>query len=42
MNNHLALKMDYLWRYSHTPVEGFKPTDNTTTASLVLRWRSPK
>jgi putative salt-induced outer membrane protein YdiY len=42
MNNHLALKLDYLWRYSHTPVAGFKRIDNTTTASLVLRWRSPR
>jgi putative salt-induced outer membrane protein len=40
INNHLALKMDYLWQYSHEPVAGFKRTDGTTTASLVLRWRS--
>ena len=40
INNHLALKMDYLWQYSHEPVAGFKRADSTTTASLVLRWRS--
>jgi putative salt-induced outer membrane protein YdiY len=40
MNSHLALKFGYLWRYSHVPIEGFKRADNTTTASLVLRWKS--
>jgi putative salt-induced outer membrane protein YdiY len=38
----LGFKLDYLWRYSHLPVAGFKAMDNTTTASLVLRWRSAK
>jgi len=42
MSAHLALKLGYLVRYSHTPVPGFKKTDNTTTASIVLRFRSDK
>jgi len=40
MNAHLALKLGYLLRYSNDPVPGFKKTDNTTTASLVLRWKA--
>jgi putative salt-induced outer membrane protein YdiY len=40
MNSHLALKLGYLWRFSNAPVAGFKKTDNTTTASVVLRWRA--
>ena len=40
MNAHLALKIGYLLRYSNEPVTGFKKTDNTTTASVVLRWKA--
>jgi putative salt-induced outer membrane protein YdiY len=40
MAAHLALKIGYLLRYSNDPVPGFKKTDNTTTASVVLRWRA--
>src|SRR5207302_4143608 len=40
MNGHLALKLGYLFRRSNEPVAGFKKTDNTTTASVVLRWRA--
>jgi hypothetical protein len=40
MNARLALKIAYLWRYSNSPVPGFTKTDNTTTASVVLRWRA--
>jgi putative salt-induced outer membrane protein YdiY len=40
MAAHLALKIGYLLRYSNAPVPGFKNTDNTTTASVVLRWRA--
>jgi len=40
MASHLALKIDYLLRYSNAPVPGFKKTDNTTTASVVLRWKA--
>jgi putative salt-induced outer membrane protein len=40
MTNQLALKLGYLWRYANAPVPGFKKTDNTTTASIVLRWKS--
>ncbi|MGH9143694.1 MAG: DUF481 domain-containing protein [Vicinamibacterales bacterium] len=40
MSAHLALKIGYLLRYSHDPVPGFKKTDNTTTASVVLRWKA--
>lgn len=40
MAAHLALKIGYLLRYSNTPVPGFKKTDNTTTASVVLRWKA--
>jgi putative salt-induced outer membrane protein YdiY len=40
MNAHLALKIGYLLRYSNEPVPGFKKTDNSTTASVVLRWKA--
>jgi hypothetical protein len=40
MTDHLALKIGYLLRYSNDPVPGFKKTDNTTTASIVLRWKA--
>ena len=40
MNKRLALKFGFLWRYSHDPVPGFKRSDTTTTASIVMRWRS--
>jgi putative salt-induced outer membrane protein YdiY len=40
MNRRLALKFEFLWRYSHDPVPGFKRSDTTTTASLVVRWRA--
>ncbi len=40
MNAHLALKLGYLLRVSNNPVPGFKKTDNTTTASVVLRWKA--
>lgn len=40
MNKRLALKIGFLWRYSHDPVPGFKRGDTTTTASLVIRWRA--
>jgi putative salt-induced outer membrane protein len=40
MNAHLALKFAYLLRYSNDPVPGFEKTDNTTTASVVFRWKA--
>ena len=40
MTGHLALKFGYLVRYSNAPVTGFKKTDVTTTASIVLRWKA--
>jgi putative salt-induced outer membrane protein YdiY len=40
MASHLALKMGYLLRYSNAPVPGFKQTDSTATASIVLRWKA--
>lgn len=40
MNAHLALKFGWLLRYSNSPVPGFQKTDNTTTASVVLRWKA--
>ena len=40
MNSHLALKFAYLLRYSNAPVPGFEKTDNTTTASVVFRWKA--
>ncbi|HEV3062605.1 MAG TPA: DUF481 domain-containing protein [Vicinamibacterales bacterium] len=42
MNKRLALKLGFLWRYAHNPVPGFKQSDTTTTASIVLRLRSDK
>jgi putative salt-induced outer membrane protein len=36
----LALKIGYLLRYANDPVPGFKKTDSTTTASVVLRWKA--
>jgi putative salt-induced outer membrane protein YdiY len=42
MNKHVALKLGFLWRYAHDPVPGFKQSDTTTTASIVLRMRSDK
>jgi putative salt-induced outer membrane protein len=42
MNSHLALKIGYLLRYSNAPVAGFEKTDNTTTASVVFRWKAAK
>jgi putative salt-induced outer membrane protein YdiY len=40
MNSHLALKLGYLLRFANDPVPGFEKTDNTTTASVVLRWKA--
>jgi putative salt-induced outer membrane protein YdiY len=40
MTNRLALKIGYLVRYSNDPVPGFLRTDSSTTASVVIRWRS--
>jgi putative salt-induced outer membrane protein YdiY len=40
MNSRLALKFGYMWRYSNTPISGFVQSDNTTTASIVVRWRA--
>jgi putative salt-induced outer membrane protein YdiY len=40
LNARLALKLGYLLRYANNPVAGFKKTDNTTTASVVLRWKA--
>jgi putative salt-induced outer membrane protein len=40
MAAHLALKIGYLFRFANEPVPGFKTTDNTTTASVVLRWKA--
>jgi len=40
MNKRLALKIAFLWRYAHDPVPGFKRSDTTTTASIVVRWRA--
>jgi putative salt-induced outer membrane protein YdiY len=37
---HFALKFGYLLRYSNDPVPGFKKTDNTATASVVVRWKA--
>ena len=38
LNGRLALKLGYLLRYSNAPVPGFLKTDNTATASVVIRW----
>jgi putative salt-induced outer membrane protein YdiY len=40
MNSRLALKIGYLWRYSNAPVPGFVKSDNTATASIVVRWKA--
>jgi putative salt-induced outer membrane protein YdiY len=40
MNARLALKFGYLWRFANAPPAGFKKIDNTTTASVVLRWKA--
>lgn len=40
LNKRLALKFGFLWRYNHNPVAGFERSDTTTTASIVVRWRS--
>lgn len=40
MNSHLALKFGYLLRFANEPVPGFDKTDNTMTASVVLRWKA--
>ena len=40
MNSRIALKLGYLLRYSNTPVPGFKKTDNTATASVVVHWHA--
>ena len=40
MSSHLALKFGYLFRFSNEPLPGFKKADNTTTASVVLTFRS--
>jgi putative salt-induced outer membrane protein YdiY len=40
MNARLALKFGYLWRFANAPAPGFKKIDNTTTASVVLRWKA--
>ena len=40
LNSRLALKFGYLIRFANSPVPGFKKTDNTTTASIVLRWKA--
>ena len=40
MNNRLALKLGYLWRFANQPVPTFKKNDGLATASLILRWRS--
>ena len=40
LNARLALKLGYLIRFANNPVPGFKKTDNTTTASVVVRWKA--
>jgi len=40
LNGRLALKAGYLVRYAHQPIPGFKTTDNTLTASVVVRWKA--
>lgn len=40
LNTRLALKIGYLWRYSNAPTVGFVKSDNTATASVVLRWKA--
>jgi putative salt-induced outer membrane protein len=40
MTDHLALKLGYLVRFANDPPPGFRKTDNTATASVVLRWKA--
>lgn len=40
MNSRLALKVGYLWRFSNAPAFGFVKSDNTATASVVVRWKA--
>ena len=40
LNARLALRLGYLWRYSHAPIAGFVSSDNTATASVVVRWKA--
>jgi putative salt-induced outer membrane protein len=40
LNSRLALELAYLIRFSNDPVPGFKKTDTTTTASVVVRWKA--
>jgi putative salt-induced outer membrane protein YdiY len=40
MTDHLALKLGYLLRFANDPPPGFKKTDNSATASVVLRWKA--
>ena len=40
LNARLALRLGYLIRFANSPVPGFKKTDNTTTASVVVRWKA--
>lgn len=40
LNSRFALKFGYRWRFSNEPVFGFEKTDSTTTASVVVKWRS--
>jgi putative salt-induced outer membrane protein YdiY len=40
LNARLALKFGYLWRFDNAPAPGFKKIDNTTTMSVVLRWKA--
>jgi putative salt-induced outer membrane protein YdiY len=42
LNKRLALKLGFLWRYSHDPVPGFERSDTTTTASIVVRWQAER
>jgi len=40
MTDHLALKLGYLIKFANSPPPGFEKTDNTATASIVLRWKA--
>ena len=40
LNARLGLKFGYLVRFANDPVPGFKKTDTTTTASVVVRWKA--
>lgn len=40
MTDHLALKLGYLMKFANSPPTGFGKTDNTVTASVVLRWKA--